>query len=184
MGTRVRGVGIVILVLITGAVLGSWFSDWLRAPSSGQAPVRITVPTVFGERVRVEVMNGGGRSGMAKAATDALRDRGFDVVDVGNWSSFEEPASFVVNRMDGLEEARRVADLLGIQEVRADSAENLYVDVTVVLGQDWDPAVLETAPAPPEGDLPWWDLRQYLERPGAPSPGTRLVDPETDTGTP
>ena len=34
------------------------------------------------------------------------------------------------------------------------------------------------------GDLPWWDLRQYLERPGAPSPGTRLVDPETDTGTP
>jgi hypothetical protein len=184
MGTRVRGVAIVVLVLVTGAVLGSWFAEWLRAPATAGTPVRITVPTVFGERVRVEVLNGGGRSGMAKAATDALRDRGFDVVDVGNWSTFDEPTSFVVNRMPGLEDARRVADLLGIGEVRGDTTENLYVDVTVVLGQEWEPSLLDAVPDPTGDRVPWWDLRQYLERPNAPSPGTRLVDPETDTGRP
>ena len=39
-------------------------------------------------RIRVEVLNAGGEPGMARMATDQLRDRGFDVVYFGNAESF------------------------------------------------------------------------------------------------
>lgn len=183
MGTRVRGVAVIVVVLATGAVLGTWIAQWLQAPAGGSAGVTVSIPTVFGPRVRVEVMNGGGRSGMARSATDVLRDGGLDVVEMGNWEDFQEPVSFVLDRVGDVDGARKVADLLGIREVRSEPGTNLYADVTVVLGQDWSPAAAPPRPTPLTGERPWWDLRQYLERPGAPpAPGTRLVDPENEEG--
>lgn len=183
MGARVRGVAVIVVVLVTGAVLGGWVAQWLQAPTGGGGTATVSVPTVFGPRTRVEVLNGGGRSGMARSATDVLRDRGLDVVEVGNWENFQEPASFVLDRAGDLAAARKVADALGIREVRTEPETNLYVDVTVVLGQDWTPPEAAAgAPAGSEG-APWWDLRRYLKRPGAPpAPGTRLADPEHDEG--
>jgi hypothetical protein len=169
-----------VVVLVTGAVLGTWFAQWLASPDTAVSRVSVPIPTVFGERVRVEVMNGGGRAGMARVATGALRDAGFDVVDVGNWTTFEEPVSFILDRVGRLETARRAADALGITEVRSEPDTNLYVDLTVIVGRDWSP---ESIPAPSleQPDRPWWDLRRYLKRPSAPvSPGARLVDPENE----
>lgn len=177
MGARIRGVAVVVLVLVTGAVLGSWISEWLRAPGVTTTPVQVPIPSVFGERVRVEVRNGGGRAGMARAATDILREGGFDVVELGNWSTFDEAESFVVTRAGGGEASLEVARTLGIGIVRDEPDPNLRVDVTVVLGRDWSP---ERAPVPDQSSpaRPWWDLRQYLERPGRPDEGSRLADPE------
>lgn len=183
MGSRLRGVAVVVVVLITGAALGTWIAQWIQEPAgTGPRASVPAIPTVFGPRVRVEVLNGGGQAGMARSATGILRDAGFDVVEVGNWQTSDEPASFVLNRGGTLESARRVADALGVRDVRAaeEPEANLYADVTVVLGQEWSP---ESAPAFPGGEagaLPWWDLRKYLRRPGAPvDPDARLADPET-----
>lgn len=177
MGARIRGVAVIILVLVTGAVLGSWISQWLQAPPVAVTPVQVPVPSVFGERVRVEVRNGGGRSGMARAATDILREGGFDVVEMGNWSSFDEAESFVVTRSGSGEASLDVARALGIGIVRDDPDPNLRVDVTVVLGRDWSPEQAPASPLPSPA-RPWWDLRQYLERPGSPDGSGRLADPE------
>lgn len=183
MGARIRGVAVVVVVLVTGAVLGTWIAQWLQAPGTGTPVGTVTIPTVFGPRVRVEVLNGGGRAGMARSATDVLRDNGMDVVEVGNWNDFQEQASFVLDRVGDVKAAREVADALGIKDVRADPGTNLYVDVTVVLGQDWSPDSALPASPTDGGEPPWWDLRQYLKRPGAPAaPGARLVDPENDEG--
>lgn len=177
MGARIRGVAVIILVLVTGAVLGSWISQWLQAPPVAVTPVQVPIPSVFGERVRVEVRNGGGRSGMARAATDLLREGGFDVVELGNWSSFEEAESFVVTRAGSGDASLEVARALGIGIVRDEPDPNLRVDVTVVLGQDWSPEQAPESPEPSSAQ-PWWDLRRYLERPGVPEGDSRLVDPE------
>lgn len=89
-------------------------------------------------RVRVEVLNGGGVSGMAVHATDGLRDFGFDVVDVGNALPFDpERPSVVIDRVGRTDMARAVADALGIDNVQSEPDPNLYVDVTVVLGAEW-----------------------------------------------
>lgn len=171
----------VVAVLVTGATLGTWIAQWIQGPTGGGAAVSVTIPTVFGPRVRVEVLNGGGRDGMARSATSVLRDAGLDVVEVGNWTSSEEPTSFVLDRSGSLEGARRAADALGIREVRSEPDANLYVDVTVVLGRDWSPGVVTPPGSDQAGEAPWWDLRRYLRRPGAPvDPDARLADPDNE----
>ena len=182
MGARIRGLIVMVLVLATGAVLGTVGAQWLGAGTSATSSgIRIPVPEVFGERIRVEVLTGGGVDGLAREATGFLRDRGFDVVEVGNWVSFDEDSTFVVARTGDLEGARSVADAMGVREVRAEPDPNLFADVSVVLGRDWSPDRV-VRPDRPVGDPPWWDLRQYLERPGAPPSGARLADPDPGEG--
>jgi len=117
--------------------------------------------------VRVEVLNGGGLPGVAREATAALRDRGFDVVYFGNAGTFTQDSSVVMDRVGRLDAARTAADALGIREVRSLPDSNLYVDVTVRLGPEW------TLPRPAGvvGELegPWWDVRRLFR--GRKDPG-------------
>lgn len=180
MGSRVRGVLIVAVVLVTGAFLGSALSQWWNAP--GPVPA---VPGEFhrfgvNERVRVEVLNGGGRAGMARAATQELREGGFDVVSFGNAEEFGRDTSVVISRAGDVTYARAVADALGITEVRVEPDENLYLDVSVVLGSLWEPRVEEAVTA---AERPWWDPRSWMRRPGAPRENEHLADPGEDEGT-
>lgn len=180
MGSRVRGVLIVAVVLVTGAFMGSALAQWWNAP--------ITVPAIPGEfhrfgvneRVRVEVLNGGGRTNMARAATEELRAAGFDVVYWGNASTFEQDSSVVLSRAGEVDYARAVADALGIREVRVQPDSNLYLDVSVVLGSVWEPAV---EPMDEPGDRAWWDPRNWLRRPGTTGEKERLADPGEDGGS-
>lgn len=106
-------------------------------------------PAAWGERVRVEVLNAGGRAGMARQATERLRDRRMDVVYFGNAPAVER--SEVLDRVGRPEWARRAAEALGIGVVRSEPDSTLLVDVTVRLGPDWEPpAAQERASAPPE----------------------------------
>ena len=94
------------------------------------------------DRVRVEVLNGGGVPGMAGAATDVLRWQGFDVVYFGNEPSFGRDTSLVLARtpLEGAAEA--VSEGLGIGAFGAEADSTRLVDVTVFLGTDWVPPSL------------------------------------------
>jgi hypothetical protein len=175
VGARFRGVAVVTVVLVVGAFAGSALAQWWQTPIASSLIPRAA--EVVRERVRVEVLNGGQRDGMARVATGELRDDGFDVVYFGNGSP--QDSSVVLARTDRVEFAREVADALGIRTVLAEPDSNLYLDVTVVLGQEWTP--------PPDSDeedtleTPWWDLRRYFKRPGrVPSADERLTDPGTN----
>lgn len=179
MGARFRGLAVVVVVLVVGAFAGSALAQWWQGPAGSTLPAgpdRLVVP---GERIRVEVLNGGGRSGMARSATGQLRADGFDVVFFGNGEARD--SSVVFARTDQVERARRVADALGIRTVLAEPDSNLYLDVTVVLGEEWkprpDPGTAEHADS-----TPWWDLRRFFrKRPGrVPRADERLVDPVHD----
>ena len=88
-------------------------------------------------RVRVEVLNASGVPGLAAKGRTMLRDRGFDVVYVGNASGFEPDTSLVLDRVGRMELARSVADEMAIPRVYPRPDSNVFVDVTVVLGKDW-----------------------------------------------
>lgn len=90
-----------------------------------------------GERVRVEVLNATGTPGLARAATQRLREAGFDVVYFGNAPGERRDTSEVLDRSGRLDEAREVADVLGIRKVAAEPDANLYLDASVLLGRDW-----------------------------------------------
>jgi hypothetical protein len=122
--------------------------------------VRNVAPPV--ERVRVEVLNAGGVSGRARAATLELRDIGFDVVHFGNANSFDRDSSAVVDRVGRPELARAVADALGLDRVISEPDPNLFVDVTVLLGKEWGDA----EPAAEDSVLARepWDPRGWIGR--------------------
>ncbi|HZD04461.1 MAG TPA: LytR C-terminal domain-containing protein [Longimicrobiales bacterium] len=177
MGARVRGVAVVVVVLAVGAFLGSAVQQWLQAPGGSPRRRSPPVPEAGGERVRVEVRNGGGRSGMAHEATELLRDRGFDVVFYGNARAFDRQTSMVLDRVGRPEMARSVADALHIPVVRTEPDSNLYLDVSVVLGQDWEPPATQPEPVATPA---WWDLRRFFRdhpRPEGTDPRGRMVDP-------
>lgn len=105
------------------------------APSGSEQP---TPPSVDGPAVRVEVLNGSGRPGLARGATERLRAAGFDVVYFGN-AGEPRGLSLVLDRGGNADGARRAAAALGIASVRSDPNLARMVDVTVLLGKDWPP---------------------------------------------
>lgn len=136
---RVRLAAMVLSVAVALALLGSLIAGLGRgsaaprgsSPSADEGPVRPR------ERIRVEVLNAAGVPGLARAATQRLRDAGLDVVYYGNASTFGRDSSVVLVRLDDRAAARRVGEAAGIDRIRAERDTTLYVDVTVVLGRDW-----------------------------------------------
>jgi hypothetical protein len=92
--------------------------------------------------IRVAVLNGCGRPGIALPFVEKLRKDGMDVVNGvgGNADSFEFDHSVVVDRRGDIKKAERVSNLLGIKEILAQRSESPYLieDVVVVIGRDWD----------------------------------------------
>lgn len=101
------------------------------------SPERPAVPAVRdGERIVVEVLNGAGRRGVARAATRVLREAGFDVVYFGNVAQTVAVTEALARRGDSAL-AARVARALGKSRVRVATDTLLRVDVTVLLGADY-----------------------------------------------
>ena len=87
-----------------------------------------------------------------------LRDKGFDVVDVGNHTNFDVEHTQVIDRVGDLESARRVAQALGVEEehVRQDINTDLYLDASVLVGHDYEtlPPFRRPQPAPTASQTP------------------------------
>lgn len=160
MGARLRLIGVVAAILLVGAFVGSTVSQWWSVPDALEG-VAAHIPG-FEERIRVEVLNASGVAGQAGAATDLLRDEGFDVVYFGNDVSFDLDSSVVLDRVGRLDAARAVADVLEIRNVRSEPDSNLYLDVSVRLGREW---IAGSAEGGVE-DTPrrWWDPRGWFKR--------------------
>jgi hypothetical protein len=152
-GGRLQTVGLFVTLLVVAVLVGSLAAGLVGGRGNGSADAgagdsagvdRGGVPRPAG-RVRVEVLNASGVPGLAAKGRTVLRDRGFDVVYVGNARGFEPDTSLVLDRVNRMELARSVADQLAIPRVYARPDSNLFVDVTVVLGKDW---TTEPEPAP------------------------------------
>jgi hypothetical protein len=89
--------------------------------------------------IQLDVLNGCGASGAANVFTSYLRARGYDVVEMRNYRSFDVEHSLVVDRTGDMENARKVAYALGIakQNIVRQINEGYYVDVSVVIGKDF-----------------------------------------------
>jgi hypothetical protein len=89
--------------------------------------------------IQIDVLNGCGVSGAATSVRDYLRARGFDVVEMRNYKSFDVEESLVVDRTGAIGNAEKVAYALGINTSRIIQQINpdYYVDVSVVVGRDY-----------------------------------------------
>ncbi len=154
-----RGILLVLVIAMLGGGAAYLGRRYPGSREEGGAPRY--VPR---ERVRVEVLNAGGVSGLAGRVTTLLRDDGFDVVQFGNAGTFDRDSTVVIDRVGREELGEGVANALGIPNVLTEPDSNLFVDVTVLLGSDWaerargdDPVGAPPARAP-------WDPRGWLGR--------------------
>lgn len=89
-------------------------------------------------RVKVEVVNATRVRGLARRATRALRDRGFDVVAVGTTGE-QRDSTLVLDRSGHPDWARRLARAMGGARVEARPDTSRYLDLTVLVGRAWRP---------------------------------------------
>ena len=106
--------------------------------STDRSAESIIDPSAF--QIQVEVLNGCGERGIGQRAMRFLRERGFDVVNIGNADHFEYRESVVLDRRgtDGPSEAARaVGNALGTPYVLLQRNDDRMVDVSVVIGKDY-----------------------------------------------
>jgi len=89
--------------------------------------------------VQLEVLNGCGVNGIADNFTDYLRAANFDVVNIGNYRSFEVDFSLVIDRTGNIKNAFEIASKLGIgkNNIIQQVNKEYFLDVTLVIGKDY-----------------------------------------------
>ncbi|MEX1182242.1 MAG: LytR C-terminal domain-containing protein [Gemmatimonadota bacterium] len=135
---------VICAAFVASFVLG--LRNTQRAAASPPAPA--AAPAVQEAEGTVEVLNGSGRSGMARQVTARLREAGFDVVFFGNAPASAGDSSVVLDRTGDDAVARAAGRALGIDRVRTERDTTLYLDATIILGRDWAPEEDEAAPRP------------------------------------
>lgn len=138
-----RGPIVVIGMLAFVVLAGGAFA--VRARRGGLTPVPKVIrlddslKAPAGVRIKVEVVNTTKVRGLGRRATQLLRDRGFDVVDVETGGPLRD-TTLVLDRSGHAAWASTIARILGAgarAESRPDSSR--YLDITVLLGSAWRP---------------------------------------------
>lgn len=125
----------VVALLLLGALI--WIAPRRRAPVGRAAkPSASTTTPAADARIRVEVLNASSRRGLARHATLHLRDRGFDVVGIGNAAESRD-STVVIDRVGHPDWARQVSEALGGVPIESRPDSSRHVDVTVLLGGTW-----------------------------------------------
>ena len=127
---RIAIVAVAAVAIVLGAVL--WRDRGLEPPT------KVTVLVPDNVRIKVEVLNASGQRGLARRATFALRDAGFDVVRFDNASETRD-STLVLSRAGKDDWAELVSRALGGARVESRPDSTRFLDVTVLLGADWRP---------------------------------------------
>lgn len=137
---RLETLGLAVALIVCVAFVASFAlglggrRDRAEEPALEPGVQVLDAPTAAG---RVEVLNGSGRTGMARAVTQRLRDAGFDVVYFGNAPGGAADSTTVFDRIGDDAVARAVAEELAVRRVITDVDSTLFLEATVVLGRDW-----------------------------------------------
>lgn len=136
-GALARFVAVIALLVVVGVMALALILRTLISP-----PVEPDIPegqqrTASERAIQLNILNASGQRGIARAMTDYLRARGFDVVEIGNLDTLSA-RSYMIDRTGDSASAARVAYALGIADslTRRDIDSTLYLRCTVVAGSD------------------------------------------------
>ena len=159
MSRRVRIIGLNVVLTIMGVavlVLGWQLFQRLQVtPVVAHQAVSLadTYPAAS-DIFQVEVRNGAGVEGAAERMRAYLIEKGYDVVEVGNHSSFNVENTQVIDRVGNPAIAQQVAASLGLSadHVRQEERPDFELDASVIIGKDYRvlPPFADAAPSSQE----------------------------------
>ncbi|MBL7997802.1 MAG: LytR C-terminal domain-containing protein [Candidatus Kapabacteria bacterium] len=135
-GDWIKPLGVVLLAVLVIAMLGSFvYRMWVKPPVDA---ARTELPQNAAYAIQLNILNGTSGQGMARTAMDYLRNRGFDVVDIGNHPEIIA-RSYVIDYTGDSVSAARVAYAMGISpaRIKTDRDSNLCLQCGVVIGNDY-----------------------------------------------
>lgn len=128
------------IILFLGIIILFLLYSLITKIQSGDEDISETKQNVASSIIQLEVLNGCGMPGVAEKFTDFLRKRNFDVVQLGNYRSFDIDKSIVIDRTGNKANAEKVADALGIEKKFIIQQLNIdyFLDVSLVIGKDFN----------------------------------------------
>lgn len=88
--------------------------------------------------VTVEILNGTGRTGLARRTAELYEGFGFEVIRVGNAESSDYATTVFIDRRGVGDLAEKASEVIRGQRVVTDVLPDSDVDVTIILGGDFD----------------------------------------------
>jgi hypothetical protein len=127
-GGRRIGLGLLGLLLIAAGVSIA-LRFWPQQPDVSRDR----------SKIRVRILNGCGVPRQASRSADALRELGFDVLEIGNTAQRFESTVLVEHTSSDLGNALELARVIGYPkgQIVLDLDTLLLLDVTVILGEDF-----------------------------------------------
>lgn len=91
------------------------------------------------EIIQVEIQNGCGVKGVGERFTDFLRNNNVDVVNTGNYRSFDIDKTLIIERRGNMANAKKIAELLGVGEknIIQQLNDEYFLDVSIIIGSDY-----------------------------------------------
>lgn len=104
-----------------------------------QREIQKPAPTITFQDIRIEILNGCGKDGIAKQLGTKLRAHGFDVMTLGNAGSYAFSETLVIDRVGKMHHAKQVANILGTQNLIQQITPDPFriEEVTVIVGRDY-----------------------------------------------
>ncbi len=122
----------VVIIFLTYSIIAK--VDYFRSNNNDKENVGVNK-----KPIQLEVLNGCGVNGVAEKFTDYLRAGNFDVVNIGNYRSFDIDHSLLIDRTGNMKKAFEIASTLGIEKNNIIQQVNkeYFLDVTLVIGKDY-----------------------------------------------
>lgn len=136
---NIRETGIAVKKIPGKTIYKDWMSYWeVDTLATSQLFQELKEEKGEGEgTIRVEVLNGCGREGVALQLAQTLREEGLDVVNIGNARNFKYRKTLILNRSGEKELTRKIARVIGCGELQDSIEKKALVDVTVIIGRDY-----------------------------------------------
>lgn len=134
--TMLLNIAVAMLVLFNGWLL----YGLLSAPHTETTPSAMAATgDSSAVSMQINVLNGCGVNGVGTKMTSFCRQAGYDVVEMGNYKSFDVEHSIVIDRTGKLQDAVRLAAAVGIarENVVQQFSSDQLVAASVVIGKDF-----------------------------------------------
>jgi len=146
---KLKSYSLNVLIVLLAVLTFYLFYNFIKRATTSQPESKIeTKDTTASQLTRqpsnqtlqIDVQNGTGVQGLGNKFMEYLRTNGFDVVEMGNFSTSDIKTSMVIDRAGNMKNAVRVARALGISEkyVIQQVNKNYFLDATVVIGRDYE----------------------------------------------
>ncbi len=111
---------LLLLIILLGSMLWHFF-----------------VPAVPHSSIKIAVLNGTDVSGLARRATEILRDKGFDVMEYENAQTKINKTIIIDHYSSDMEYGRIVGRAIGCRNITTKIDSSRIVKVTIIIGKDY-----------------------------------------------